>query len=194
MTYGIGMKELWRIDPAKHEPGKIVHTAGWPLASNEYGGSFLYHILDDGEPLVALGFVIGLDYKNPYLNTFKTFQQWKTHPKIKPILEGGECLQYGARALNEGGVQAAPALAMPGGLLMGCSAGLLNVPKIKGPHIAMKSGIIAAETIFAAFQDKERMKQYWTDPEPEESEESAEDAEDDEEEEEEPAAPELHSG
>lgn len=202
MAYGIGMKELWRIDPAKHEPGKIIHTAGWPVASDEYGGSFLYHIEDDGEPLVALGFVIGLDYKNPYLNTFKTFQQWKTHPIIKPILEGGECLQYGARALNEGGYQAIPQMAFPGGLLMGCGAGLLNVPKIKGTHTAMKSGIVAAETIFTALQDKERMAQYFTDPvaeEPEESEEeeAAEESEEDEEcdeEEAEEAYAELHSG
>jgi electron-transferring-flavoprotein dehydrogenase len=195
MTYGIGMKELWRIPQEKHVPGKIIHTAGWPLQKDEYGGSFLYHIEDDGEPLVALGFVIGLDYSNPYLNTFRTFQQWKTHPKISEILEGGECLQYGARALNEGGHQAVPEMVMPGGLVLGCSAGLLNVPKIKGTHLAMKSGIVAAETIFAAFQDEERMKEFWTNPEVEEVEEAevSEDAEE-EEEEEELAYPELHKG
>merc|ERR1712242_527313 len=144
---------------------------------------------------------IGLDYKNPYLNTFRTFQQWKTHPKIAEILDGGECLQYGARALNEGGHQAVPEMAMPGGLVMGCGAGLLNVPKIKGTHLAMKSGIIAAETIYAAFQDSERMKEFWTEPEPAEEEEVEEEAEvcededeDYEEEEAEMEFPELHKG
>merc|ERR1712178_520468 len=207
MAYGIGMKELWRIPAEKHEPGKIIHTAGWPLQKDEYGGSFLYHIEDDGEPLVALGFVIGLDYSNPYLNTFRTFQQWKTHPEISKILDGGECLQYGARALNEGGHQAVPKMVMPGGMVLGCSAGLLNVPKIKGTHLAMKSGIVAAETIFKAFQDEERMKEFWTNPEPEEVEEEevvdeisddVEEADEEEEEEweeeEEVQFPELHKG
>jgi len=193
--YGIGIKELWKVPKENHVPGTILHTAGWPLNQNEYGGSFMYHIEEDGEPLIALGFVIGLDYKNPYINTFETFQTWKQHPDIRKYLEGGECLQYGARALNEGGFQARIKQDVPGGLIIGCSAGLLNVPKIKGTHLAMKSGMVAAETIFRAFQDEERMKEYWTDAEEEEYEEEEdeevdeeevdEDAEEDEEEDEE---------
>uniref|UniRef100_A0A8D0GXL7 Electron transfer flavoprotein-ubiquinone oxidoreductase n=1 Tax=Sphenodon punctatus TaxID=8508 RepID=A0A8D0GXL7_SPHPU len=146
-TYGIGLKELWLIDEKKWKPGRVEHTVGWPLDRHTYGGSFLYH-LNEGEPLVALGFVIGLDYQNPYLNPFKEFQRWKHHPCVQPTLDGGKRIAYGARALNEGGLQSIPKLAFPGGLLIGCSPGFMNVPKIKGTHTAMKSGMLASETIF----------------------------------------------
>ncbi|XP_030883592.1 electron transfer flavoprotein-ubiquinone oxidoreductase, mitochondrial [Leptonychotes weddellii] len=146
-TYGIGLKELWIIDEKKWKPGRVDHTVGWPLDRHTYGGSFLYH-LNEGEPLVALGFVVGLDYQNPYLSPFKEFQRWKHHPSIQPTLEGGKRIAYGARALNEGGFQSIPKLTFPGGLLIGCSPGFMNVPKIKGTHTAMKSGILAAESIF----------------------------------------------
>jgi len=151
-TYGIGIKELWEIDPSKHEPGLVLHTAGWPLPSDTYGGSFLYH-LDEG-PLVSCGFVIGLDYNNPYMSPFQEFQRWKSHPSIKPTFEGGTRIAYGARALNEGGYQSLPKLSFPGGCVIGCSAGFMNVPKIKGTHGAMKSGILAAESIFEAVTDE----------------------------------------
>jgi electron-transferring-flavoprotein dehydrogenase len=144
-TYGIGIKELWEIDPAKHVQGKIVHTVGWPLTSDVYGGSFLYHLENNQ---VAVGFVIGLDYSNPWLNPFEEFQRFKTHPAIRPIFEGGRRVAYGARAINEGGFQAIPKLTFPGGALIGCAAGFLNVPKIKGSHTAMKTGMLAAEAAF----------------------------------------------
>jgi len=145
--YGIGIKELWQIDPAKHRPGRVEHTVGWPLPDvKTYGGSFLYHLAEDN--LVALGFVIGLDYTNPYLNPFKTFQQFKTHPSVAPTFEGGTRIGYGARALNEGGLQSIPKLTFPGGCLVGCSPGFMNVPKIKGTHNAMKSAMLAAEAIW----------------------------------------------
>jgi len=145
--YGIGIKELWQIDPAKHRPGRVEHTVGWPLPDvKTYGGSFLYHLAEDN--LVALGFVIGLDYTNPYLNPFKTFQQFKTHPSVQPTFEGGTRIGYGARALNEGGLQSIPKLTFPGGCLVGCSPGFMNVPKIKGTHNAMKSAMLAAEAIW----------------------------------------------
>ncbi|XP_015926179.2 electron transfer flavoprotein-ubiquinone oxidoreductase, mitochondrial [Parasteatoda tepidariorum] len=146
-TYGIGLKELWEVEPAKHKPGTIEHTVGWPLDRHTYGGSFLYH-LDDDAPLVSVGFVIGLDYQNPYLNPFREFQRFKLHPSVKPLFEGGKRIAYGARALNEGGVQSIPKLTFPGGCLIGCSPGFMNVPKIKGTHNAMKSAMIAAETVF----------------------------------------------
>ncbi len=152
-TYGIGIKELWEIDPAKHSEGRIIHTIGWPLASDTYGGSFLYHLENNQ---VAVGFVIGLDYDNPFLSPFEEFQRFKTHPDIRPFFEGGRRIAYGARALNEGGFQAIPELTFPGGLLMGCGAGFLNVPKIKGSHTAMKSGMVAAETIFAKLGGDEK--------------------------------------
>lgn len=152
-TYGIGIKELWQINPKKYQSGSVTHTVGWPLSSNTYGGSFIYHFENN---LVALGFVIGLDYKNPYLNSYKEFQRFKLHPAIKPLLEGGQCINYGARALNEGGYQSIPKLTFPGGLLIGCSAGFLNVPKIKGTHTAMKSGMIAAEIIAATNLDQNK--------------------------------------
>ncbi|KAK0418969.1 hypothetical protein QR680_013880 [Steinernema hermaphroditum] len=148
MSYGIGFKELWEIDPAKHRPGYIEHTMGWPLPVNQYGGSFLYHIEDDGQPLVSVGFVIALDYKNPYINTYNEFQRYKLHPSIRKHLEGGKRIGYGARALNEGGYQSIPKLNFPGGCLVGCTAGFLNVAKLKGTHNAMKSGMVAAEAVF----------------------------------------------
>ncbi len=144
-TYGIGIKELWEIDPAKSNPGLIEHTIGWPMNPKTYGGSFLYHLADN---LVSVGFVIGLDYDNPHLSPFEEFQRYKTHPAIRPTFEGGRRIAYGARALSEGGFQSIPKLTFPGGLLVGDTAGFLNVPKIKGNHTAMKSGIVAAEAVF----------------------------------------------
>jgi len=143
-TYGIGLKELWEVDPARHRPGQVIHTVGWPLDWRTYGGSFLYHLENHQ---VAVGFVVGLDYENPYLSPFEEFQRFKTHPAIAPVFAGGRRIAYGARALNEGGFQAIPRLEFPGGLLIGCAAGFLNVAKIKGTHTAMKSGMVAAETI-----------------------------------------------
>lgn len=145
-TYGIGIKEIWEVSPEQHQAGTIVHTIGWPLDRSTYGGSFMYHMEDQQ---VAVGFVIGLDYSNPHLNPFDEFQRFKTHPAIRPTFEGGRRIAYGARALNEGGWQSIPKLSFPGGLLIGCGAGFLNVPKIKGIHTAMKSAMIAAETVFA---------------------------------------------
>ncbi|MBC8791313.1 MAG: electron transfer flavoprotein-ubiquinone oxidoreductase [Tagaea sp. CACIAM 22H2] len=146
-TYGIGIKELWEIDPAKHHAGRIIHTVGWPLDFETYGGSFLYHLENNQ---VAVGYVIGLDYKNPYLSPFEEFQRFKTHPAIRPIFEGGRRIAYGARAINEGGLQSIPDLVMPGAAIIGCSAGFVNVPKIKGSHTAMKSGMLLAEAAFEA--------------------------------------------
>jgi len=146
-TYGIGIKELWEIDPAKHRPGLITHSVGWPLDRGTYGGSFLYHF---DKNLVSVGFVIGLDYRNPHLSPFDEFQRFKTHPAIRPVFEGGRRIAYGARAINEGGFQSIPKLVFPGGALIGCAAGLVNVPKIKGSHTAMKSGMLAAEAVMAA--------------------------------------------
>jgi len=146
-TYGIGLKELWEVDAAKHQPGLVMHTAGWPLDRSTYGGSFLYHL---EERQVVVGFVIGLDYQNPFLSPFDEFQRFKTHPAIRPTFEGGRRISYGARALNEGGLQSLPKLTFPGGVLIGCEAGTLNMPKIKGTHTAMKSGMLAAEAAFAA--------------------------------------------
>jgi len=143
-TYGIGIKELWEVDPARHRPGLVVHTIGWPMDADTYGGSFIYHLEDNQ---VAVGFVIGLDYRNPYLSPFDEMQRFKTHPKIRPTFEGGRRIAYGARALNEGGWQSVPGLAFPGGALIGCAAGFLNVPKIKGTHTAMKTGMLAAEAV-----------------------------------------------
>jgi electron-transferring-flavoprotein dehydrogenase len=143
-TYGIGIKELWEVDAAQHHPGRVVHSVGWPLDQATYGGSFLYH-LENRQ--VAVGFVVGLDYKNPFLSPFEEFQRFKTHPAIRPTFVGGRRISYGARALNEGGYQAIPRLSIPGGLVIGCAAGFLNVAKIKGSHTAMKSGMVAAETV-----------------------------------------------
>ncbi|XP_011495131.1 PREDICTED: electron transfer flavoprotein-ubiquinone oxidoreductase, mitochondrial [Ceratosolen solmsi marchali] len=152
-TYGIGIKEIWEIEKSMHSPGKVEHTVGWPLNKNTYGGSFLYHLNE--VPLIAIGFVIGLDYTNPYLNPFREFQRFKHHPSIKLTLEGGQRIAYGARALVEGGFQSIPKLQFPGGCLIGCSAGFLNVPKIKGTHNAMKSGMLAAESIIEAIIEAE---------------------------------------
>jgi electron-transferring-flavoprotein dehydrogenase len=146
-TFGIGIKELWQVEPARHKPGTIVHTVGWPLDSETYGGSFLYHA-DNNQ--VYIGYVVGLDYKNPFLSPFEEFQRFKTHPSVRPLLEGGRRVSYGARALAEGGLQAIPKLTFPGGLLIGDTAGFLNVPKIKGIHTAMKSGMVAADAVFEA--------------------------------------------
>jgi len=145
-VYGIGLKELWDIDPAKHEAGRVIHSQGWPLG-DAWGGGFLYH---QANGQVALGFVVALSYKNPHLSPFQEFQRWKTHPAIRAILEGGKRVSYGARAINEGGWQSVPKLTFPGGALIGCSAGFVNVPRIKGSHTAMKSGMLAAEAAFDA--------------------------------------------
>ena len=146
-TYGIGIKELWEIKPDNHQQGLVAHTAGWPLDKNTYGGSFIYHLENNQ---VAVGFVIGLDYKNPHLSPFEEFQRFKTHPKIRGTFEGAKRISYGARALNEGGLQSLPKLTFPGGILIGDDAGTLNTPKIKGTHTAMKSGMLAANAAFDA--------------------------------------------
>jgi electron-transferring-flavoprotein dehydrogenase len=170
-TYAIGIKELWEIPAENHRPGLIEHSLGWPLGSSVYGGSFLYHF---GQNLVSYGFVIGLDYKNPWLSPFDEMQRFKTHPDVRKHFEGGRRISYGARALNEGGFQSIPKLTFPGGLLIGDAAGFLNVPKIKGTHTAMKSGMVAAETIAEALAADapaevtaypERLKQSWLWPE-----------------------------
>ena len=145
-VYGIGLKELWDIDPAKHKAGRVIHSQGWPL-DDAWGGGFLYHQANNQ---VALGFVVALDYKNPYMSPFEEFQRWKHHPEIAAILEGGRRVSYGARAINEGGWQSVPKLAFPGGALIGCSAGFVNVPRIKGTHTAMKSAMLAAESAASA--------------------------------------------
>ena len=146
--YGIGIKELWDIDPENHVSGRVIHTQGWPLSESESnGGGFLYHQANNQ---VALGYITWLNYKNPNVYPFEEFQRWKTHPEIRKILEGGKRVSYGARAINDGGWQSIPKLAFPGGALIGCSAGFLNVPRIKGSHNAMKSGMLAAESIIAA--------------------------------------------
>ena len=167
-TYGIGIKELWEVDPEKHQQGLVLHSAGWPMDNSTYGGSFIYHLENNQ---VAVGFVIGLDYSNPHLSPFEEFQRFKTHPSIRPTFEGGKRISYGARALNEGGLQAIPELVFPGGALIGCSAGFLNVPKIKGSHTAMKTGMLAAETVFEALNSDnapdvlsdypERVRESW---------------------------------
>lgn len=144
-TYGLGVKELWEISAEKSRPGEILHTIGWPMDRKTYGGSWLYHM--DGN-LVSIGFVVGLDYRNPYLSPYEEMQRLKTHPEIRKVLEGGRRIAYGARALVEGGLQSLPKLTFPGGVLIGDTAGFLNVPKIKGNHTAMKSGMTAAESLY----------------------------------------------
>ena len=141
-VFGIGLKELWDVDPAKHQEGLVIHTAGWPLDSRTYGGSFLYHAADNQ---IAIGYVVGLDYENPYLSPYEEFQRYKTHPKIRAFLEGGKRVAYGARAINAGGLQSLPKLTFPGGALIGDNAGFLNASRIKGTHTAIKSGMMAAE-------------------------------------------------
>jgi len=167
--YGIGLKEVWEIDPAKHEEGLVVHSLGWPLRNDTEGGGFLYHA---GNNQVYLGLIIALNYSNPHLDPFGEFQRWKTHPKIRRYLEGAERISYGARAVNKGGLQCLPKTCFPGGLLVGCDAGYLNGVKIKGTHTAMKTGMLAAETVFEAFEagdeggselvaHEERVKDSW---------------------------------
>ncbi len=149
--YGIGLKELWEVKPENHVPGQVTHTMGWPLTSDTGGGSFIYHLEDNQ---VAIGFVLHLNYKNPHLTPFDEFQRFKHHPKIKPVLEGGRRISYGARAITEGGLQSVPKLSFPGGVLIGCSAGFVNLPRIKGSHNAMKSGMLAADAAFEALTAK----------------------------------------
>ncbi len=146
-TYGIGIKELWDVAPDKHKPGHVIHSQGWPLDNKTAGGGFIYH-QESGQ--VAIGFVVALDYENPYLSPYDEFQRFKNHPLVRPLLEGGRRVAYGARAINEGGLQSVPKLVFPGGALIGCAAGFLNVPRIKGSHCAMKTGMLAAEAAFEA--------------------------------------------
>lgn len=156
-AYGLGLKEVWEVDPnsPNFSPGSIQHTLGWPLDTQTYGGSFLYHMKPN---YVLIGMVVGLDYKNPYLNPYKEFQRLKHHPAMKKHIEGGECVSYGARVINEGGFQSIPKLTAPGAVLVGCSAGFVNVPKIKGTHTAMKSAMVAAEAIFENLTGDEEPK------------------------------------
>ena len=144
-TYGLGIKELWEVDASQHQPGLVIHTIGWPLDGETYGGSFLYHLENNQ---IAVGFVVGLDYRNPHLSPYEEFQRFKTHPKIREYFRNGRRISYGARAISEGGLQSIPKLSFPGGLLIGDTAGFLNVPKIKGSHTAMKSGTSAAESLY----------------------------------------------
>ncbi|WP_439814094.1 electron transfer flavoprotein-ubiquinone oxidoreductase [Zavarzinia sp. CC-PAN008] len=146
-TFGIGVKELWQVDPSKHRQGLVLHAQGWPLDTKTAGGAFLYHLEDNQ---VAVGYVVALDYWNPHLSPFEEMQRFKTHPSIREFFEGGKRVAYGARAINEGGLQAVPKLVFPGGAIIGCSAGFVNVPRIKGTHNAMKSGMLAAESAFEA--------------------------------------------
>ena len=158
-VFGLGVKELWDVPAEKHKPGRVIHTQGWPLG-DAWGGGFLYH-QENGQ--VALGFVVALDYENPYLSPFEEFQRWKTHPAIRAEIEGGRRVSYGARAINEGGYQAIPELVFPGGALIGCSAGFVNVPRIKGSHTAMKSAMLAAEAAFEAISEDrgaDRLESY----------------------------------
>jgi len=150
-TYGLGVKEVWQVDPSKHDLGRVEHTLGWPLDTSTYGGSFLYHAADNQ---IFFGMVVGLDYENPYISPYQELQQLKLHPHIKPLFEGGERVAYGARVINEGGFQAIPKLTFPGGVIVGCSAGFVNVPKIKGSHYAMKTGMLAAEAIYQNLQSE----------------------------------------
>jgi len=160
-VYGLGIKEIWDIPADRHEPGRVIHTQGWPLAANDaWGGGFLYH---QANRQVALGFVTALDYANPYLSPYQEFQRWKHHPAIRSVIEGGKRVAYGARAINEGGWQSVPKLAFPGGALVGCAAGFVNVPRIKGTHTAMKSGMLAAEAVAAAIavgREKDKLSEY----------------------------------
>jgi len=150
-TYGLGLKELWELPKEKHHEGLVMHTMGWPLDNHTGGGSFVYHY---GVNLAAVGFVVHLDYSNPYLSPFGEFQRFKTHPMIRPMLDGGRRIAYGARAITEGGLQAVPKLAFPGGALIGCAAGFVNLPRIKGSHNAIKSGMLGAESVFRALEQE----------------------------------------
>jgi electron-transferring-flavoprotein dehydrogenase len=149
-SYAIGIKELWEVEPSKSKPGLVVHTAGWPLESDTYGGSFLYHL---GDNKVAVGLVVGLAYKNPYLSPFEEFQRYKLHPKIRETFEGGKRIAYGARALTAGGLNSLPKMVFPGGALIGCDAGFLNASRIKGSHAAIKTGMLAAQAAVAAISE-----------------------------------------
>ncbi|MES2258651.1 MAG: electron transfer flavoprotein-ubiquinone oxidoreductase [Pseudomonadota bacterium] len=149
-SYGIGIKELWEIDPAKHQPGLVIHTTGWPLDSKTYGGSFLYHMENNQ---VMVGYVVGLNYENPYLSPYEEFQRYKTHPAIRTFFEGAKRISYGARAITAGGLQSLPKLVFKGGALIGCDAGFLNMSRIKGSHAAIKSGMLAADAAFAALAE-----------------------------------------
>jgi len=170
-TYAIGLKELWEVPPERHHSGLVEHTIGWPLDAATYGGSFIYHFDTEGATnLVAFGFVVGLDYTNPWLSPFDEMQRFKAHPAMRGHFEGGRRVSYGARALNEGGLQSIPRLTFPGGALIGCAAGFLNVPKIKGTHTAMKSGMLAAEAAATALRGEAaadladyeaRLRQSW---------------------------------
>ena len=155
--YGIGLKEIWEVSDEQHQEGLVMHTAGWPLDSKTYGGSFIYHA---EKKQIYIGYVIGLDYQNPHLSPFDEFQRFKTHKAIRKMLEGGKRISFGARALIEGGLQSLPKMYMPGALLVGCDAGTLNMPKIKGTHTAMKSGMIAAETIVEHIKNKRKLSYY----------------------------------
>ncbi|KAM9989445.1 hypothetical protein ACTFIY_005478 [Dictyostelium cf. discoideum] len=158
-TFGLGIKETWEIKPEKHQQGLVIHTLGYPLSDELLGGSFIYHAENN---TVNLGLVVGLDYSNPYLNPYQEFQKLKLHPMVKDMLEGGTCIQYGARTINEGGFQSIPKLVFPGGALVGCTAGFVHVPKVKGSHYAMKTGILAAEAAFPQLisqQEKEQSEQ-----------------------------------
>ncbi|KAH6808547.1 electron-transfer flavoprotein:ubiquinone oxidoreductase [Perilla frutescens var. frutescens] len=157
-TYALGIKEVWEITADKHHPGSVLHTIGWPLDPKTYGGSFLYHMKDRQ---VAIGFVVALNYSNPFLNPYEEFQKFKHHPAIRPLLEGGTVLEYGARTLNEGGYQSIPYPVFPGGAIIGCSVGFLNVPKIKGSHTAMKSGMLAAEAAFRTLHEESPLEAFW---------------------------------
>ena len=149
-SYGIGIKELWEVSPQNHQPGLVIHTAGWPLDSKTYGGSFLYHF---GENKVAVGMVVGLSYRNPYLSPFEEFQRYKLHPAIRPTFEGGKRIAYGARSITAGGLNSLPQTVFPGGALIGCDAGYLNASRIKGSHAAIKSGMLAAEAVLSALSE-----------------------------------------
>lgn len=167
-SYALGIKELWEISPELHQPGLVMHTAGWPLENDTYGGSFLYHLENNQ---VAVGFIVGLNYNNPYLSPFEEFQRYKTHPDIKKFFEGGKRLSYGARAITAGGIQSLPKFVFPGGALLGCDAGFLNASRIKGSHAAIKSGMLAAEATYHAItaerqhdtltEYETRFKQSW---------------------------------
>ncbi len=156
--YGLGFKELWRVTPENHRKGLVQHSLGWPLDSKTGGGSFIYHY---GEQLVSIGFVVHLDYENPHLSPYEEFQRFKTHPAIKTMLQGAKRLSYGARAISEGGIQSLPHLIFPGGALIGCSAGMVNVPRIKGSHNAMKSGMLAAEAVLSALLKPDAAGEKW---------------------------------
>lgn len=157
-TYGLGIKELWQVPKENLSPGKVIHTIGWPLPNDTYGGSFIYHMQPN---LLALGFVVGLDYANPYLNPFAELQKFKHHPSIQSQLNQAKCIGYGARCITEGGWQSLPKLEFPGGMLVGCAAGMVNVPKIKGIHTAIKSGILAAESIHQQNSYQEMFNASW---------------------------------